>query len=62
MALLAGADSGVITPEEAANPAAINWQALMAFVMALLQVLLPLINPPKPGPAPTPSLPAGSGQ
>lgn len=57
IALMAGQDSGDITADQAANPKAINWQGLLAFVEALMAILMPLINPPKP----SPSLPAGAG-
>lgn len=59
--LSAAQDSGQLTAEQAANPKAINWAQLIAFIQAIMAILLPLINPPKPTPTPTPSLPAGNG-
>lgn len=57
--LLAAQDSGDLTADQANNPKAINWQGLIAFIQAIMAILLPLIIPPKP--TPTPTVPGGSG-
>ena len=65
MSYIAGVENGAIDP--AAHPLkTINWANLLAFIQALLPIILQfiqIINPPKPPvpPVPTPSLVAGNG-
>lgn len=63
MSYSVGVDNGVIDAN--AQPlASINWAGLLAFLQALLPIILQfiaIINPPKPPVPPTPSLQSGSG-
>lgn len=62
VSIQAAVDSGHLTAEQAANPKTINWAGLLAFIQALLPLILAIINGITPvPPAPTPSLPSGSG-
>lgn len=48
----AAVDNGLLTSEQAHNPNAVNWANLLAFIEAIITIIMQLINPPKPTPTP----------
>ena len=58
VSIMAAVDAAKLTADQASNPKAIDWQALMAFIIQIIAIIMQLINPPTP----TPSLPAGAGE
>lgn len=61
VSISAAMDNGQLTAEQAANPKAINWQGLLAFIQALLPIILAIIGGLTPPAPPAPTVPAGNG-